>query len=239
MKTEYFDYTDGNVTCEGYLAYGGEETSKLPCVLICHAWGGQLEVERERARQLAELGYIGFAIDMYGKGIRGGVTEDNSKLIQPFIKNRALLRKRITAALNAAKDHPMVDQDRIAAMGYCFGGLCVLDLARSVPDSLKGVVSFHGLFDPPNLGPQLPITAKILLLHGYEDPMATPIQMIAIAQELTKAQADWQIHAYGHTTHGFTFQAMNAPKKGLMYNTNADRRSWIAACNFFKEILEC
>jgi dienelactone hydrolase len=157
--------------------------------------------------------------------------------MQPFLDDRATLRRRITAALDALKSHPLVDSDRVAAIGFCFGGLCVLDLARSVPPSLRGVVSFHGLFHPPKLGEQAKIEAKILMLHGYDDPMATPEHVVAIANELTQAKADWQLHAYGHTSHAFTNPEAQSPDHGLMYNATADRRSWLAMQNFLEEVL--
>jgi len=237
MNTQYLDYTDGELICEAYVAYDESQTSKRPCVLVSHQWSGQSDAERKKAEQLAQLGYVGFAIDIYGKGVRGGLLDDNSKLIQPFLDDRAMLRRRVLAALAAAQRHPVVAPDRIGAIGYCFGGLCVLDLARSAAPGVKGVVSFHGVFHPPNLGEQAPITAKVLILHGYDDPLATPEHVLAIAREFTEAKADWQLHAYGHTTHAFTASGVNLPERGLVYNATADRRSWIAMKNFFEEVL--
>lgn len=237
VTTEYVEYKDGAVTCEGYVAYNGAAKSKRPGVLVSHAWGGQGKLERAKAEKLADLGYVGFALDLYGKGKRGASMEENAKLMQPFIDDRAMLRKRITAGLDALKKHPRVDAGRVGAIGFCFGGLCVLDLARSVPRDLKGVVSFHGLFHPPKLGPQPPITAKVLILHGYDDPMAKPDSVVAIAQELTQAKADWQLHAYGGTSHAFTNPEANSPDHGLLYNATADRRSWVAMKNFLEEAL--
>lgn len=237
MNTDILDYTDGDLICEAYVAYDGLQSSKSPCVLVSHQWAGQSDHEREKARQLAALGYVGVAIDVYGKGVRGGVNVDNSKLIEPLMKDRALLRRRVNAALKFARGLTMVDADRVAAMGYCFGGLCVLDLARSNPEGLKGVVSFHGLLYPPNLGPQAPIISKILILHGYSDPLATPDHVVAIGKELTDAKADWQLHAYGGVMHAFTAAGMNKPDNGLVYHEAANRRSWVAAKNFFEEIL--
>jgi dienelactone hydrolase len=237
MKTEYVDYTDGSVTCEGYAAYDDTKKGKRPGVLVSHAWAGQSPFERDKADKLAGLGYVGFALDLYGKGKRGGTMEQNAKLMQPFLDDRAMLRRRITAALDALKKHPAVDADRTAAIGFCFGGLCVLDLARSVPAGLKGVVSFHGLFHPPKLGAQAPIKAKVLMLHGYDDPLATPEHVTAIARELTDAKTDWQLHAYGRTSHAFTNPEANSPEHGLLYNAAADRRSWAAMKNFLEEVL--
>jgi dienelactone hydrolase len=237
VKTEYLDYKDGAVTCEGYVAYDDATKTKRPGVLVSHAWAGQGEFERSKAEKLAALGYVGFALDLYGKGKRGASMEENAKLMQPFIDDRAMLRKRISTALDALKKHALVDSGRVAAIGFCFGGLCVLDLARSAPAGLKGVVSFHGLFHPPKLGKQAPITAKVLILHGYDDPMARPDSVVAIAQELTAAKADWQLHAYGRTSHAFTNPEANSPDHGLLYNATADRRSWVAMKNFLEEAL--
>ena len=163
--------------------------------------------------------------------------EENSALMGPFMADRAMLRRRLLAAVEAAKAHPMVDPARIAAIGYCFGGLGVLDLARSGTLDVRGVVSIHGIFPPPNLGPQGTIGAKILILHGYEDPMAPPQDLLAIAKELTDAKADWQLHAYGHAMHAFTAVGVYAPERGIQYDEAADRRSWIATRNFLDEVL--
>ncbi|HEY7184273.1 MAG TPA: dienelactone hydrolase family protein [Blastocatellia bacterium] len=237
MNTQYLDYTDGETTCEAYVAYDESVTSKRPCVLVSHQWSGQSDVERKKAEELARLGYVGFAIDIYGKGVRGGLLEDNSKLMQPFVDDRVMLRRRILAALAAAQQHAMVAPDLIGAIGYCFGGLCALDLARSAASGVKGVVSFHGVLHPPNIGEQAPITAKVLILHGYDDPLAAPEHVLAIARELTEAKADWQLHAYGHTMHAFTAEGVNLPERGLVYNAAAARRSWAAMKDFFEETL--
>lgn len=236
MRTEYLDYNDGDLVCEAYVACDDSTDVKRPCILVSHAWGGQSEAERQKAEDLAKLGYVGFALDMYGKGRRGTTMEENGKLMQPFMDDRAMLRRRILAALKAAQKHPLVDSQKIGAIGFCFGGLCVLDLARSAEPGVQGVVSFHGLFSPPDLGKQQPIAARVLILHGYDDPMAKPEQMLAVANELTEAGADWQIHAYGHTVHAFTAPAANMPDMGILYNPVADKRSWIAMKNFFVEI---
>jgi dienelactone hydrolase len=237
MNTQYLDYTDGEITCEAYVAYDESRTSKRPCVLISHQWSGQSDVERKKAEELARLGYVGFAIDVYGKGVRGGLLDDNSSLIQPFLDDRAMLRRRILAGLAAAQKHPMVDPDNIGAIGYCFGGLCALDLARSAAPGVKGVVSFHGVLHLPNIGKQPRITAKVLILHGYDDPLAPPEDVLAIARELTDAKADWQLHAYGHTMHAFTAEGVDLPERGLKYNPAAAQRSWTAMKNFFDETL--
>lgn len=236
MKTEYLDYTSAGNTFESYVAYDDKSSAKRPCVIICHAWAGQGEADQETAGKLAELGYVGFCADVYGKGRRGDPTGDNTHLMQPLLDDRAELKTRLLAAVDAAKKHSAVDSSRIAAIGYCFGGLCVLDMARCGAD-VKGVVSFHGLFFPPNLGPQSEIKAKTLILHGWDDPMATPDQVVAVAKEFTDAKADWQIHGYGGTMHAFTAPRANQPERGILYNQTAARRSWKAMENFLAEVL--
>lgn len=237
MQKEYFDYHHGDLVCEAYLAYQEGGTDKRPGVLVSHTWAGQGDGERETAERLAALGYVGCAVDLYGKGMRGGTMEENRRLMQPLVDDRALLRDRIGAGLAALQAHPAVDADRIGAVGYCFGGLCVLDLARSAPEGLRGVVSVHGMLGAPGLGPQPPITAKVLILHGYDDPMAPPEHVLAVARELSDARADWQLHAYGGTMHAFTHPGANMPEHGLQYNATAARRAWTSLCGFLDEAL--
>ena len=228
-------YLDDNVMLEAFFAYDDAFEGRRPAVLICHAWGGRDDFVAEKAKKMAQLGYVGFALDMYGKGVRGSSPEQNAQLMQPFMDDRAMLQKRILAALHAVKLLPWVNEKKIAAIGFCFGGLCVLDLARTGAE-LAGVVSFHGLLGAPeNLNlPQ--INAKILVLHGHDDPMVPVEQVIALEQELTSAGADWQLHAYGNTVHAFTNPVANDPGFGTVYNALADKRSWYSMVGFFSEI---
>ncbi|MDP3902487.1 MAG: dienelactone hydrolase family protein [Methylococcaceae bacterium] len=228
-------YLDGDVLLEAYFAFDDAITERRPAVLISHAWGGRDDFVAEKANKLAELGYVGFALDMYGKGVRGNSPEQNSKLMQPFMVDRGLLQKRIKAALYAVRLLPWVDDSKIAAMGFCFGGLCVLDLARAGAD-LKGVVSFHGLLGAPDNLETNAIKAKVLALHGHDDPMGPVEQVLAFEQEMTKAGADWQLHTYGHTMHAFTNPKANDPAFGTVYQANADKRSWLAMKNFLAEV---
>jgi dienelactone hydrolase len=227
-------YVDDDTLLEGYFAVDEALEGQRPVVLICHAWGGRDEFVAEKAKKLAELGYVGFAVDMYGKGVKGAGPEENAKLMQPFMEDRALLQKRILAALSAVKLLPWVDEKRIAAIGFCFGGLCALDLARSGAD-IAGVVSFHGLLIPSSL-PTKKITAKVLVLHGNDDPMVPIDHVLALEAELTETAADWQIHTYGHTMHAFTNPAANDPGFGTVYNGIADKRSWQSLLAFLSEV---
>lgn len=206
-----------------------------PAVLISHAWGGRSEFEQGKAEILAELGYVGFALDLYGKGVLGTSREENSALMQPLLDDRGVLQRRMQLALAQLRKQKEVEGSRIAAMGFCFGGLCVLDLARTGAD-VCGVASVHGLFTPPGNTEGNKIKAKVLVLHGWDDPMATPDQVLSLAEELTAAGADWQIHGYGNTVHAFSNPAADDPAHGTVYDPDADRRSWQSLQLFFAEI---
>lgn len=228
-------YRDGDVQLEAFFAFDDALPGRRPAVLINHTWAGRDEFVAEKARKLAELGYVGFAVDMYGKGILGSGPEENARLMQPLMEDRAVLQKRMQAALHAVKSLPWVDDGKIAAIGFCFGGLCVLDLARTGAD-IKGVVSFHGLLGAPGNIQGNAIKAKVLALHGHDDPMVPPEQVLAFEREMTAAGADWQLHAYGHTMHAFTNPVANNPDFGTVYQVDADRRSWQAMQNFLAEL---
>lgn len=236
LRTEYLDYTEADSVFEAYVAYPADTNRPRPCVLVAHEWSGLNGAMRAMTEKVARLGYVGFALDVYGKGIRGSETGDNSGLMGPLMADRALLRRRLLAGLAVARKHPAVDTGRIAAIGYCFGGLCVLDLARAAPPDLRGVVSFHGVFQPPNLGAQGPISARVLLLHGWDDPLAPPADVVAVTRELTGAGAPWELHAYGHAQHAFTFAGANMPERGIVHHPEADRRSWAAMRTFLEEV---
>ena len=157
--------------------------------------------------------------------------------MQPFLEDRALLQRRMNLALETLRKIDRVDPSRIAAMGFCFGGLCVLDLARSGAD-IRGVVSFHGLLNPPGKTAGNKIKARVLVLHGHDDPMVPPDAVLAFERELTEAGADWQVHVYGQTMHAFTNPQANDPAFGTVYKASADRRSWQSLQNFLAEVLD-
>ena len=228
-------YLDGDVLLEGFFAFDDSLVGRRPAVLINHTWAGRDDFVAEKAKKLAALGYVGFAVDMYGKGVLGSCPEENAKLMQPFMDNRQMLQKRMHAALYAVKLLPWVDDSKIAAMGFCFGGLCSLDLARTGAD-LKGVVSFHGLLGAPGNTQGNAIKAKILALHGHDDPLVPVEQVLAFEQEMTKAGADWQLHTFGNTMHAFTNPVANNPDFGTVYQPEADKRSWLLMENFLTEI---
>lgn len=229
------DYLDQEVLLEGFFAYDDAIQGVRPVVLIHHAWGGRDEFVADKARKLAALGYLAFATDMYGKGIRGSSPDENAQLMQPFMQDRAKLQARLLAALRSVRLMPWADNKKVAAMGFCFGGLCALDLARTGADIL-GAVSFHGLLVAADNLPDPQIKAKILVLHGHDDPMVPPEQVLALQTELTHAGADWQVHTYGGTMHAFTNPVANDPAFGTVYQPMAEQRSWQAMQNFFAEI---
>lgn len=235
IREQLIEYRDDSTVLEGFFCYDDARPGPLPAVLISHAWNGRDEFVEAKARRLAWHGYAAMALDMYGKGKRGETTEQCQKLMTPLVQDRKLLARRMTAGLETLRAQPQVDTGRVAAMGFCFGGLCVLDLARTGVD-LRGVVSFHGLLKPNGLPPNK-IRAKVLILHGYDDPMAPPEDVLAVAKELTDAGADWQLHAFGHTLHAFTNPHANDRANGLLYDEAADRRSWFALRQFLEEVL--
>lgn len=236
LSEKLLEYEDDGLILEGLLVTPDDARAPMPGVMIAHAWGGRGEVEENTAHRLAELGYAGFAIDMYGKGVRGASREENAALIAPFLTDRAKLQTRIASAFNALQELPQVDSQKIAAIGYCFGGLCVLDLARSGLPA-RGVVSVHGLFTPPKDLPSRPILAKVLALHGHRDPMVPVEAVNQLEAELTAASVDWQIHVYGSAMHAFTNPRANDPDFGTVYDADADRRSWAALTSFLGEVL--
>jgi dienelactone hydrolase len=236
IVTRTFDYLHDGATFDAYLTSVPDALAR-PTVLIAHAWAGRTPFEEGRAQALAELGYTALAIDVYGKGVRGGTTEQNAALMQPLVDDRGLLQGRMVAALEAARAQPEVHSAKVAAIGYCFGGLAVLDLARCGAD-VAGVASFHGILTPPGNLDGARASAKVLVLHGYDDPMAPPEAMNALARELSAAGVDWQIHAYGHTLHSFSMPGKEDADLGIRYSATAERRSWQALKDFLAELFD-
>ena len=236
MREQNIEYRDGEALLEGFLCYDEAQPGPRPAVLICHAWGGRNDFVERKARRLAWQGYACFALDNYGKGKRGTTPEECGALMNPLMADRKMLLKRLQAGLTTARSMPIVDSRRIAIMGFCFGGLCALDLARSNAD-IRGAISFHGMLKPSGLT-EPKVRAKVLMLHGYDDPLAPPADVLAVAKEFTDAGADWQLHAYGHTVHAFTNPAAQDRGGGVQYDESADRRSWHALEEFLAEALK-
>ena len=197
---------------------------------------GVSELELGFARGLNALGYNGFVADLFGKHLRGAERDTMFGEMARLRGDRAALRERLLAVVEQVRGLDGVDGGRIAVIGYCFGGQCALDVARSGAD-VAGVASFHGLFDPCGL-PAQPIKAKVLAMHGWDDPMVPPEVVVALGKELTDAGADWQIHCYGHVGHGFTNpNAHQLGIKGVAFNEAAARRSWAALEDYLAEVL--
>ena len=232
MKTEEVNYLVQDQQFKAFVAYPEQQNS--PLVLIVHTWAGRDEFVQNKAIELAQEGFVAMAVDMYGDARVGASTEENQSMMAPLIEDREKLKSVITAAVETGKQLEGVDTSKIAAIGYFFGGLVVLDLARSGID-INGVVSFHGLLMGSDISDK-GIRAKVLVLHVERDPMV-PLSMIdEFQQEMTEAQADWQLHSYGNAYHAFTNPDANDPDFGTQYNQNADKRSWQSMMNFFSEI---
>lgn len=236
LKTAYIEYQDGDTVLEGYIAYDGDADERRPAVLVAHDWTGRRDYACAGAERIAELGYVGFALDLYGQGVFGkdGDTEGNSALMMPFVNDRQMLRRRMQAALQTLRAQAMVESDNIAAIGYCFGGMAVLELARSGAD-IKGVISVHGLLGKGDGSVTNKTHASVLCLHGHDDPMVPPETVLEFEKEMTEADADWQVHVYGGTMHAFTNPAANNPSFGTVYSEKATRRAEQAIANFLHE----
>ena len=235
IKTRHIEYLDGEHLLEGYLAWDDAVREPRPAVLTAHAIRGRTEFECNKAEALARLGYVGFALDLFGKGC---VTDDNAvgrPWMEALLEDRAALQRRLRLGLETTMAQPEVDQKRIAAIGFCFGGLAVLDLAR-IETRVAGVASFHGLLDPPRGPAPTAIPARVLVMHGWDDPLAPPEAVLRLAEELTGAGADWQLHAFGGVMHAFTNPAAASPERGLLYHATADQRAWRLLEDFLAEL---
>ena len=190
------------------------------------------------AKMAAELGYVGFVVDMYGNANVATDLDSCIGYINPFLDDRVLLRGRINAAYKTICDYPMANADKVVGIGFCFGGMCLLGLARSGAD-IKGVVSAHGVFQAPDNIPNETISAKVLLCHGYGDPQVPPEQLAAPAKEMDGANVDWQCHFYGQTKHAFTdphASEIGPPEMGRVYSKKASSRVWQTSKQFFSEV---
>ncbi|HUB23805.1 MAG TPA: dienelactone hydrolase family protein [Tepidisphaeraceae bacterium] len=238
IKTQTIDYQQGGVTLEGYLAYDDSIPGKRPGVLICHEWWGLTDYPKHRAEQLAKLGYVAFALDMYGKGVSTDDPQQAGQLMRPIEADRGLVRARALAGLDVLRSQPQCDPARVAAIGYCFGGMVALELARSGTD-LSAVVSFHGALATPHPDQDQPIKAKILVCTGADDAFVPPQQVQGFIDEMRKAGADYQVIIYGGAHHAFTNP--DADKFGISniaYNAAADHRSWAAMLSLFDEVFK-
>ena len=237
IHAEAVEYHDGAAVLDGWLAYDDTVTGPRPGVLVVHQWKGLGDYEKRRCEMLAKLGYVALAADIYGKGIRPQDPQAAGKEAGKYKVDRAPLRTRVQAGLATLKNLPQVDPQRVAAIGYCFGGTAVLELARSGAD-IAGVVSFHGGLDSPNPAAGKNIKCKVLVLHGANDPHVSAKDLAAFEAELRDAGVDWQLIKYSGAVHAFTDPGSgNDPSRGVAYNAVADRRSWAHMQQFFDEII--
>ncbi|MDT8759881.1 dienelactone hydrolase family protein [Sphingomonas psychrotolerans] len=221
---------------EGVAAWDDAVEGPRPCILVLPNILGQKEADNRKAEALAGLGYVALAADLFGQGRRALLLppEDRSRYMDEMNADRALLRDRLAASLQALKDLPQANAEKAGATGFCFGGKCVLDMARAGL-GIRGGVSFHGVYDRPDYANVTPIAAKLLICHGWDDPLAPPDAAVALADELTASGADWQLHAYGHAGHAFT-DTSRTGGGNIAYEPRADRRSWQAMISFFAEV---
>jgi len=237
VKTEVVEYRSGDVLLQGYLSYDASLKGKRPGVLVIHDYMGVSDYTKMRAEQLAALGYVALAADIYGKDIRPKDRQAASAEAGKYYKDRQLLRMRARAGLDELARRANVDSSRLAAIGYCFGGGAALELARSGAP-VKAVVSFHGPLATPDPADAKNIRGKVLVLHGADDPFVKQSDVTAFMDEMRAAGVDWQLVQYSGAVHAFTQkQAGNDNSKGAAYNENADRRSWQAMKDFFEEVL--
>ncbi len=236
IQTRSIQYADAGATLHAYMAWDDQYSQVRPGVLVCHdAMGGGTAFEQGRAQALATMGYVGFALDVYGDKQRASNAGEAYQLMTPFSSNRARLRLRLHAALSVLSQQPEVDAEQLASIGYCFGGLCSLELARAGM-AVKGVASFHGSLAAAEGMEADTIDAKILAMHGWQDPIVPVEEVLGFTHEMTAANADWQLITYGEAMHSFTNPAANRPDQGVMYNECVERRSWQALQEFLAEI---
>lgn len=237
LVSQTVDYKDAKGTAmQGYVIYDDVVSGKRPGVLVIHDWRGMTDYARKRADMLAGLGYIAFAADIYGKDVRPQSVPEYAKAMAPYKSDRLLYRERERAAYDTFLKQPMLDTERVGAIGYCFGGTGVIEMVRDgLP--LKGVVSFHGGLDSRPLSPGATMQAKVLALCGADDPFEKPEDMKAFEDQLRENKVDYEIVDYGHAVHAFTDAGVDALHiDGAKYNEAADRRSWQAMKDFFAEI---
>jgi dienelactone hydrolase len=236
VKTQVVEYRQGGATLEGYLAWDDAIQGQRPGVLVVHEWTGLGDYVKARARKLAEMGYVAFAADIYGKGVRPRAPQEAAAEAGKYKQDRNLMRARVRAGLTLLAANPRCDPKRVAAIGYCFGGTCALEIARSGAD-IAGVVSFHGGLDTPTPEDAKNIKCKVLVLHGGDDPHVPQKDVEAFENEMRAGGVDWQLVVYGGAVHGFTNPASgNDKSRGAAYDAKADRRSWEAMKVFFAEI---
>lgn len=238
LKSQVVDYQDGETRLQGYLVWDDSQTGRRPGVLVVHEWWGLNDYARQRARQLAELGYVAFALDMYGAGKVTRHPDQAGSWMKEIRNNNRQWVTRAETGLSVLKRRPEVDPQRLAAIGYCFGGATVLQMAYSGLD-LDAVVSFHGSLPVPQESQLKQIQASILVAHGSADPFVPREAATTLINALDRAGVDWELAMFGNTRHGFTNpSAAEYGMEALAYNRQADRRSWAMMRELFDEVLK-
>ncbi|MCC6473294.1 MAG: dienelactone hydrolase family protein [Burkholderiales bacterium] len=235
MKSELVDYKEGSTVLEGHLTYDDSKQGKRPGVLLFPDWTGVGDYAKKRAAMLVELGYAVLSADVYGKGVRPSSHEACAAEMMKYAGNRPLLRERARAGLEQLRSLSVVDASKIAAIGYCFGGTCCLELARSGAD-LAGIVGFHSNLASPTPADAKNIRCKVLILNGADDPVVPEAETRAFEKEMRDARVDWQLVQYGNAVHSYTLWHVPPGGPQVAYEERADRRSWVAMQSFFKEI---
>jgi dienelactone hydrolase len=236
LKSETVEYKDGDTALKGFLVYDDALEGKRPGVIVVHEWWGLNDYAKQRAEMLAELGYVAFAVDMYGEERVTEHGEDAKAWMTQITQNVEAWQKRAQLGLDVLKTHELVDTDYTAAVGYCFGGATVMQMAYAGAD-LDGVVSFHGSLPPATETQQKNIEAKVLVAHGEADGFVPPERVVAFKQALDAADADWQMVTYGGARHAFTNpRADEYGMDGLKYDEKADERSWALMQSFLDEV---
>lgn len=236
IKSEAVEYRVGENQFEGVFYYDDADATPRRAILVCHEWWGLNDYAKRRAEQLAQMGYVAFAVDMYGKGVNAKTMDEAAKLSGDLKKDRPALRARINAALAALKARREVDPKKIGAIGYCFGGTTALELARSGAD-VAGVVGFHAGLATPTPEDAKNIKGKVLVCHGADDPFVPMAELNGFVEEMKKGKVNFEVDVYSGAVHTFTNPAAgNDPSKGQAYNEQADRRSWERMKDFFAEV---
>jgi dienelactone hydrolase len=236
IKTKSVEYSIKGVAMEGYVAYDGANKGPVPGILIVHDWMGLGKFAKDKAEELAKQGYVAFAADIYGRGVRPKNVGEAAKLAMQYKDNRNDLRARVRAAFDKLSSMSEVNSKKIVVMGYCFGGTTSLELARSGAP-VAGTVSFHGGLSTPTPADAKNIKGRVLVLHGADDPFVPDAEVQAFRDEMQKANVRWGIVSYGGAVHSFTNPAAgNDNSKGAAYNAEADRESWKAFQKFLSEV---
>jgi len=227
-----FDYEHAGLELDGVLVSGEHPTA--PTVLVFHGMEGRSDAQVDFCQRLADVGYKAVAVDLFGRDASAAGPDACAAAMDGFLKDRKALQDRIVGVIETIRTLPAINRNAMAAIGFCFGGLCVLDAARHGMD-LRAVGAFHGLLTPLPERSEAPISTKISVFHGWADPFAPPSDVVDLATELTERGADWQLHAYGHAMHAFMAPFANAPERGIQYDEKTRRRAWASLLDFLDE----